>query len=92
MAGALASGLYGIEKELSLEAQEVVGNAYNFSGAEQLPRDLHTAVSKMKASKLAQTLFGKEFVEHFVMTREWEQQQFASQVTDWELKRYFEII
>jgi glutamine synthetase len=26
------------------------------------------------------------------MTREWEWQQYMKQVTDWELKRYFEII
>jgi glutamine synthetase len=37
-------------------------------------------------------LFGDAFVNHFTRTREWEWRQFASQVTDWELKRYFEII
>jgi glutamine synthetase len=46
----------------------------------------------MKTSKLAEELFGKEFVQHFVQTREWEWRQFSKVVTDWELKRYFEII
>ena len=32
------------------------------------------------------------FVEHFAATREWEHRQWQDAVTDWELKRYFEII
>jgi glutamine synthetase len=46
----------------------------------------------MKISPLAKELFGDEFVDHFVGTREWECRQYAKAVTDWELKRYFEII
>jgi glutamine synthetase len=37
-------------------------------------------------------LFGEGFVDHFIGTREWEWRQFSKSVTDWELKRYFEII
>ena len=37
-------------------------------------------------------LLGAEFVDHFAKTREWEWRQFQDAVTDWELKRYFEII
>jgi len=33
-----------------------------------------------------------EFVEHFAATREWEWRQWLDGVTDWEMKRYFEII
>ena len=32
------------------------------------------------------------FVDHFAATREWEHRQWQDAVTDWELKRYFEII
>jgi glutamine synthetase len=46
----------------------------------------------MKNSALAGELFGGEFVNHFVSTREWECKQYAKAVTDWELRRYFEII
>ena len=46
----------------------------------------------MKNSDIAAELFGEAFVDHFIRTREWEWQQFEKQVTDWELKRYFEII
>jgi glutamine synthetase len=37
-------------------------------------------------------LFGEEFVAHFAGTREWECRQHAKAVTDFEYKRYFEII
>ena len=35
---------------------------------------------------------GDTFVDHFAATREWEWRQWQDAVTDWELKRYFEII
>ena len=46
----------------------------------------------MKNSAIAKELFGEKFVEHFTGTREWEWRQYSKAVTDWELKRYFEII
>ena len=35
---------------------------------------------------------GDTFVDHFAATREWDWRQWLDGVTDWELKRYFEII
>ena len=46
----------------------------------------------MKHSKIAKELFGDDFVDHFTKTREWEWRQFSKDVTDWETKRYFEIL
>lgn len=91
MAAALASGLYGIKNKLKLDIPETVGNGYkneNFA----LPDNLTKATEKMANSEIAKQLFGDEFVNHFTKTREWEWRQFEHQVTDWELKRYFEII
>jgi glutamine synthetase len=45
-----------------------------------------------KRSTVARDWFGDDFVEHFSATREWEWRQWQDAVTDWELKRYFEII
>jgi glutamine synthetase len=45
-----------------------------------------------KQSTLARDWFGDDFVDHFAATREWEWRQWLDAVTDWELKRYFEII
>jgi glutamine synthetase len=46
----------------------------------------------MKESEIAKNLLGEEFVDHFTRTREWEWRQSLKYVTDWELRRYFEII
>ena len=43
-------------------------------------------------STIARDWLGDTFVEHFAATREWEWRQWQDAVTDWELKRYFEII
>jgi len=92
MAASLASGLYGIENKIKLKTPETVGNAYQKSENQNLPKTLFEATQKMKNSEIAKELFGDEFVDHFVRTREWEWQQFTNNVTDWELQRYFEII
>ena len=92
MAAALAAGIYGIEQKLELSINPTNGNGYEDKSNGILPADLKSATEQMRSSSLAKTLFGEEFVDHFCMTREWEHRQFAASVTDWEIKRYFEII
>ena len=92
MAASLASGLFGIKNKLELTLPEIKGNAYGDSEGQNLSRNLKDATLKMADSKIARQLFGDSFVDHFVNTRLWEWQQFEKKVTDWELKRYFEII
>ncbi|WP_027077499.1 glutamine synthetase family protein [Maribacter antarcticus] len=91
MAACLASGLYGIKNKLTLDTPETKGNGYDIK-KEILPSNLWDASQKMKNSIIAKELFGNEFVDHFTKTREWEWKQFSAEVTDWETKRYFEII
>jgi len=93
MAAALASGLYGIEHKLEPE-EMAVGNAYDidYPDSLKLPTTLWDAAQRLKNSKAAHELFGSAFVNHFAATREWEDREFRKHVTDWELKRYFEII
>jgi glutamine synthetase len=90
MAASVASGLYGIERELPLPP-ETQGNGYE-AKAELLPATLREATARLAASKEARELLGEAFVEHYVRTRDWECRQFESAVTKWELERYFEII
>jgi glutamine synthetase len=71
---------------------ETVGNGYLDLSHGVLPGNLSEATQAMKESTIAKALFGEQFVEHYVQTREWECRQHAKAVTDWELKRYFEII
>jgi glutamine synthetase len=92
IAACLASGLYGIEKGLKLEQPATKGNGYANHKYGKLPANLSKATKAMKKSEIAQALFGETFVQHFCGTREWEWKQFGKAVTDWELRRYFEII
>lgn len=92
MAGCLASGLYGIKNKLKLKTTATKGSGYADTKNGVLPKNLWEASQAMKQSAIAKELFGEEFVAHFTGTREWEWRQFSKVVTDWELKRYFEII
>ncbi len=91
MAAALASGLYGIKKKMKLQPQ-TVGNGYRDYEHGTLPTTLHEATEKMKQSSVVKEILGEQFTEHFVQTRDWEWRQHLKPVTDWEMKRYFEII
>ncbi len=92
MAACLASGLYGVKNKLKLTTFATVGSGYANKANGVLPRNLWEATQAMKASPLAAELFGADFTDHFIRTREWEWRQFSRVVTDWEVKRYLEII
>ena len=92
LAACLAAGLYGVKNKMKLEKEATEGNGYRDLSNGVLPANLYEATQKMKQSTVAKELFGDQFVEHFTLTREWEWKQYAKVVTDWELKRYFEII
>jgi glutamine synthetase len=90
-AAALASGLYGIERNLKLDVNPTLGNAY-ISNAARLPRTLLDAAQKLSTSSVARDFFGDQFVDHYVNSRIWEWDQHQRCVHDWELKRYLEVI
>jgi len=93
MAASLAAGLYGIENELE-PGEPFNHNTYAVSDNKfkPMPRTIEEAIELLKKSQVAPKYLGEEFVEHFIITREWEARQFHKAVTDWELQRYFEII
>ena len=93
LAAALGAGLWGIEHEIEPTAP-IQGNAYDakLPARLRLPRSLGEAAGRLRRSKAARELFGDAFVEHYATTREAEELSFQKAVTDWELKRYFEII
>ncbi|GAA5219809.1 glutamine synthetase family protein [Membranihabitans marinus] len=92
MAACLASGLYGIEHNLSLDLPPTSGNGYEDIGGGRLPSNLFEASQAMDKSPISRELFNPAFVDHFTQTRFWEWRQFSVEITDWEKKRYFEII
>ena len=92
MAGTLAAGLYGIKNKLPLDQAASTGNGYLDQTSRKLPATLEEATKLMKQSEIAREILGNGFVDHYTRTREWEWRQHLKTVTDWELKRYFEII
>jgi glutamine synthetase len=93
LAGALASGLWGIENKIEL-TDALAGNAYeqSFPPEQQLPTTLMDAANRFKQSQAAKDYFGDAFVEHYAATREWEEREARKHISDWQLERYFEII
>jgi glutamine synthetase len=93
IAAALGSGLWGIENKIE-PGEPIAGNAYNMThpASRALPRSLSHAADRLAASSAARNLFGDAFVDHYAMTRHWEEREFRKAITDWELARYFEII
>ena len=89
----LGSGLWGIENKIE-PTTAVVGNAYDQEFPEELtlPKTLWEATQLLKKSTAARDLFGDAFVDHYAVTREWEEREFRKAITDWEMQRYFEII
>jgi glutamine synthetase len=92
MAASLASGLYGIKHKLTLTVEPTTGNGYINKSTSSFASNLIDATNIMKNSTVAKELFGAEFIDHFTATRDWEWRQHAKYVSDWELKRYMEII
>jgi len=91
IATCLAAGLYGIEKKLE-PPPAGKGDTSMSTEHKALPRTLKEATARLRESAGAREILGDAFVEHYVITREWEVRQFERVVTEWELKRYFESI
>lgn len=92
IAAALAAGLYGIEQQLELKDPPVKGSAYEQEVGALLANDLGAAAGAMSVDGPHSSLLGKDFLHHFLNTRQWEWQQYQRAVTDWERRRYLEIV
>jgi glutamine synthetase len=92
MAAVVAAGLYGVEKGLKLTTPPITGTNQGAEGIPRAPRTLIETTRNFSNSSIARDFLGDTFVDHFAATRDWEWRQWLDGVTDWELKRYFEII
>ena len=92
IAAVVAAGLEGVEKGLKLTTEPIHGDNVGGESVVRAPRTLIETTRIFHASKLAREWFGSDFVDHYAATREWEWRKWLDAVTDWELKRYFEII
>jgi len=91
-AAVVAAGLHGVEKGLKLTTPPITGTNQGAENIPRAPRSLIETTRNFQKSDIARDWFGDLFVDHFAATREWEWRQWQDAVTDWELKRYFEII
>ena len=99
LAASIACGLYGIENKLELPPM-VQGNAYDLDTSLtnlELPNTLEKSTAAFKNSLVTGDLFGKAWVNHFSISREWETKSYHEQKKGdpdwyWMLNRYFEII
>jgi glutamine synthetase len=90
-AASLAGGLYGIEKRLD-PPPPVRGSAYDVASAAPLPSSLPAALNTFLESSLAREWFGDQFCDQYIAFRHWEVEKHRRAVTDWERRRYFEMV
>ncbi len=92
-AGTLTACVLGLEEQVEPN-DPVVGNAYDVDADSdcRFSNNLRDAADKLSSSQAVRRILGDEFVDHFVMTRHWEQEQAQKTINDWQLNRYFESI
>lgn len=93
IAAMLAGGLHGIAGKLE-PPDPATADAYADARFPRLPATLADAVAALRDSPVAPDLLGREFVRHYLLSREvelrlWREWKTA-QVTEWEQRRYFE--
>jgi glutamine synthetase len=94
----LAAGLDGVEKEMPLP-DPVETNVYGMTDEEResmgiatLPGSLWEAIIMTEKSDLVREALGEHVFNSFIQNKKIEWDQYKSQVTDYELKRYLPIL
>jgi len=94
----LAAGLEGIEKEYEL-IEPVEENVFEMRdeerkqrGIENLPGDLSEAISLTEKSQLVKTALGDHLFHSFITNKKIEWDQYRTQITEYELKRYLPVL
>lgn len=92
LAAILKCGYWGIETKQELPTGPSQ-TAVDQTGNERLARTLQEATVEMdKKDSVARKVLGDEFVDHYVSTRKHEWNLWQNTVTDYELKRYMELV
>jgi len=92
----LAAGLEGIEQEYEVP-HPVEENVYEMTEEERkgigsLPASLLEAIMLTEKSKLVRRALGDHVFDAFIKNKKIEWEQYQTQVTDYELKRYLPIL
>jgi glutamine synthetase len=88
LAGMIAAGLDGVERELKLPAA-FEGNAY-LGKQKRVPKSLAAAAKIFGTSAFNKAAFGEDVVAHYANMAQVELDAFGTAVTDWEKFRSFE--
>jgi glutamine synthetase len=93
VAAMLAGGLHGIAGKLE-PPDPATADACADARFPRLPATLADAIAALRDSPVAPDLLGREFVRHYLLSREvelglWREWE-SAQVTEWEQRRYFE--
>jgi len=88
MSGLLAAGLAGLEQKLTL-APATEGDAYGADSG-SIPGTLAAAADCLRNSKMLRAALGDGVVDHYSRAADWEVEEFARVVTDYEIARGFE--
>jgi glutamine synthetase len=89
-AATIAAGLNGIEHRLD-PGTELRGNAYEAEDVPHVPSTLIEAIGEFEGSELAVKAFGEDVHFHLLNTARQEWAASTRVVTDWELRRNFEL-
>ena len=94
----LASGLYGIKNDIKL-FRPIKKNLFKMTHRElrknkvdSLPSDLREALKYFSKSKLMQESIGEDLFKKIIEAKKIECEEFSKHVTDWEIKKYLNII
>jgi glutamine synthetase len=89
LAANLAAGLDGIRR--SLEPPPLVEANPYAADAPALPKSLWEAVDRLEEDTFFTEAFGERFINFIVAIKRNEISRFLSEVTDWEMREYFEF-
>lgn len=93
LAACIAAGYHGIQNKLELTQEPAHKDSeIEDHQGEYLSKNLKDATLKMmEPESVARHILGNDFIDHYGMTRLHECKQFESEVTDYEINRYFEL-
>jgi len=90
----LAAGLDGIERALT-PPEPVNKNIFELTYREKrhhrigdLPRDLHEALDELEKDRVILDALGEHIAGRFIEAKRAEWQEYISQVSEWEIRRY----
>jgi glutamine synthetase len=89
-AATIAGGLHGIQQKMAL-GPRYRGNAYAAEDVPRVPWNIVEAADAFEKSEVARAAFGEDVHHHLLNTARQEWARSNQVVTDWELRRNFEL-